>query len=459
MTVSEEWTMPDAPPRVLLVDDDDSLREILSAHLRKGGYDVTAEGSPVRARARLEESLFDLLVTDIRMEEFDGLALLKAARKAQPGLPVIMITGHGTIESAVESMKLGAFDYVTKPVGREEFLHIVGNALRMRALESENVRLRSELKEKYAFDEIVGKGSSMTRVFSLMEKVIETDTTVLIRGESGTGKELVARALHYNGPRAKKPFVVVNCASVPDNLMESELFGHVRGAFTGAHRDREGKIRRADGGTLFLDEIGDLKPDLQAKLLRVLQEGEVERLGEGIPRRVDVRVIAATHRDLEAMMEGGGFREDLFFRVSVYPIQLPPLRERPEDLPLLVDHFIRKHAGGRDVRFTAGTMELLKRFSWPGNVRELENVVERALILEKDGDLGPGTLPPDIIAEERGIFPGDLPDEGLDLEALEKELIRKALKKAGGNQTRAARYLGLTRPTLIYRLEKYGIRE
>lgn len=444
--------------RILLVDDDDSLREILTAHLRKGGYDVTAEGDPVNALELLGRESFDLVVTDIKMEGLDGISLLRKSKELHPSLPVIMITGHGTIESAVESMKRGAFDYVTKPVGRDEFLHVVGNALRLRDLEEENVRLRNELRDRYEFGQIIGKSESMAGVFSLMAKVTESDTTVLIRGESGTGKELVARALHYNGPRAKGPFVVVNCASVPDNLMESELFGHVRGAFTGAHKDRDGKFRLADGGTLFLDEIGDLKTDLQAKLLRVLQEGEVERLGEGVPVPVDVRVIAATHRNLEEMIEEGKFREDLYYRISVYPIPLPPLRERRDDIPLLIDHFIEKHAKGRTARFRAEALDLLRRHPWPGNVRELENTVERALIIEKGSEIGPETLPPHIIGEDGGWIMGEIPDEGIKLEELEEGLIRGALKKAGGNQTRAAEYLGISRPTLIYRMEKYGIK-
>ncbi len=449
--------MKGSKSKILLVDDDDSLREILSAHLEKGGYEVVAKGEPLGALELLKERSFDLLITDIKMEDLNGIELLKRAREIHPDLPVIMITGHGTIESAVESMKLGAFDYVTKPVGRDEFLHIIANALRMQELEAENIQLRSELKKKYGFGQIIGKGESMMQVFSLMEKVIETDTTVLIRGESGTGKELVARALHYNSPRAKGPFVVVNCASVPDNLMESELFGHVRGAFTGAHKDRNGKFQLANCGTLFLDEIGDLKLDLQAKLLRVLQEGEVEKLGEGIPRPVDTRVITATHRDLEEMMEKGEFRDDLYYRISVYPIQLPPLRERGDDLPLLVQHFIEKYAVEGGARFRSEAMEVLRHYSWPGNVRELENVVERALILKKSGELGLDILPPTVKQETGGIFAGEIPDDGVNLDEIEVELIRKALKKAGGNQTKAARYLGLSRPTLIYRIEKYGI--
>jgi two-component system NtrC family response regulator len=444
--------------KILLVDDDDSLREILKAHLTKGGHRVVASGDPFKALELLKSESFDLLVTDIRMEGLDGIELLKRAREVCSDLPVIMITGHGTIESAVESMKLGAFDYVTKPVGRDEFLHITGNALRLRELEEENFRLRSELEDRYGFGQIIGKGESMSRVFSLMEKVNETDTTVIILGESGTGKELVARALHYNGHRAKGPFVVVNCASVPDNLMESELFGHVKGAFTGAHKDRDGKFRIADGGTLFLDEIGDLKLDLQAKLLRVLQEGEVERLGEGTPHKVDVRVIAATHRDLEEMIKRGEFREDLYYRISVYPVQLPPLRDRGEDLTLLLQHFIEKYGHERGVGFTPEAIEILRRYPWPGNVRELENVVERALVLVKSGDIGPDALPSNIRGENVGIFPGEIPEDGIMIEELEVELIRKALKKADGNQTKAAKYLGISRPTLIYRMEKYGLR-
>jgi two-component system NtrC family response regulator len=447
-----------AKPRILLVDDDESLRTILGSHLERGGYEVVPVGDPFNALEGLRKEEFDLLITDIKMEGLDGVGLLQAAKKAHPGLPVIMLTGHGTIETAVKSMKLGAYDYLTKPVGRDEFLHVVANALRLHQLEDENLRLRDELKERFKFDRIVAKGGSMARVFSIMERVIDSDTTVLILGESGTGKELVARALHYNGPRARAPFVVVNCASIPDNLMESELFGHVRGAFTGANRDRNGKFQRAHGGTIFLDEIGDLKVDLQGKLLRVLQEGEVERLGEGIPRRVDVRVIAATHRDIEEMRERGEFREDLYYRLSIYPIRLPPLRERRGDIPLLVKHFIEKHSGGKDLRFSPESMELLKAYSWPGNVRELENVVERALILKDDGELGPDILPPRILDAKTSAFRGEIPDEGIDLEEFEKELIRKALDKAGGNQTKAARYLGLTRPTLIYRMEKYGLK-
>lgn len=450
--------MNDTRYRILLVDDDDSLREILTHHLRKGGYEVIAEGDPLNAVELLARGNFDLVVTDIKMEGLDGIGLLRKSKELHPSLPVILITGHGTIESAVESMKLGAFDYVTKPVGREEFLHVVGNALRMRGLEEENDRLRNELREKYDFDRIIGRGKSMAEVFSLMEKVTGTDTTVLIRGESGTGKELVARALHYNGPRSSGPFVVVNCASVPDNLMESELFGHVRGAFTGAHKDRDGKFRLANGGTLFLDEIGDLKVDLQAKLLRALQEGEVERLGEGVPVPVDVRVITATHRDLEEMIRSGDFREDLYYRISVYPIPLPPLRDRREDIPLLVDHFIEKYAKERPVRFTAAALDLLRGYPWPGNVRELENVVERTLIIEKGSEIGPGILPLHIVGEESGLITGEIPDDGINLEEVEAELIRRALKKADGNQTRAAEFLGISRPTLIYRMEKYGIK-
>jgi DNA-binding NtrC family response regulator len=445
--------------RVILIDDDRSLNEILSTHLKHAGYLVTSFVDPEAGIARLREGDYELVITDMKMEPCDGLAVLEEAKRVDPDIPVIMITAHATVESAVQSMKLGAYDYITKPFSREEFLHTVANAVDYRRLKEENRNLRRDLRDRYDFSSIIGRSSAVTEVFDLMEKALDNDVTVLITGESGTGKELVAKAIHYNGTRREKPFVVVNCASIPDALIESELFGHVRGAFTGALRDRRGKFESADGGTIFLDEIGDLKLELQSKLLRVLQEGEVERVGEGKPHRVDVRVIAATHKDLEGLVEKGLFREDLYYRVSVFPVHLPLLRERREDIPLLSEHFLKKHSPSlRSAEMTGECLELLMRYDWPGNVRELENVIERAVVLSRGEPITPSHLPPKLLASKPPESPlVELPEEGIRLEELERSLIEKALEKAAGNRARAARLLGISRPTLIYRIEKYGM--
>jgi two-component system NtrC family response regulator len=446
-------------PRVLLIDDDRNLNEILSAHLRGAGYLVSSFVNPEEGIAHLKEGGHDLVITDMKMEPFDGLAVLEETKRADAEVPVIMITAHATVENAVQSMKRGAYDYITKPFSRDEFLHIVANAIDHHRLVEENKNLRRDLSGRYNFSSIIGRSSAMTEVFDLMEKALDNDVTVLITGESGTGKELVSKAIHYSGMRKEKPFVVVNCASIPDTLIESELFGHVRGAFTGALRDRRGKFENADGGTIFLDEIGDLKLELQSKLLRVLQEGEVERVGEGKPHTVNVRVIAATHMDLEALVEKGLFREDLYYRVSVFPIRLPPLRERREDIPLLTEHFLKKHGASLPTAgMTAESLDLLVQYDWPGNVRELANVIERAVVLSRGGEIIPPHLPPKLLTVKRPESPLlDLPEEGIRLEELEKSLIEQALAKAKGNRARAARLLGISRPTLIYRIEKYGL--
>ncbi|MBI3393693.1 MAG: sigma-54-dependent Fis family transcriptional regulator [Nitrospirae bacterium] len=448
---------------ILLVDDDDSLRRVLGFQLEEAGYDVTAVSSAEAAVEKIgkEGRPFDLVLTDLAMAGMDGIELLRRVKGESPGTEVIVITAFGTVESAVSAMKAGAFDYVTKPVSRDELLLTVDKALRMRRLASENVNLRAELASREGFGSLVGRSSGVREAVTTAVKVAATDATVLLLGESGTGKDLMARGIHAGSPRAGGPFVAINCAAIPEGLVESEMFGHVRGAFTGAVRDRAGKFEEAHGGTLFLDEIGDLKPDLQAKLLRVIETRVVERVGGGKPVAVDVRLIAATHRDLAEMIRKGTFREDLYYRLSVVSIPIPPLREREEDLPRLVDHFVRKFNREERVSVNADVLALLKRHAWPGNVRELENVIERASILRAGPSITRAELPPgfgEAVAVEI-LYPGGLPEGSLSLERLERELIERALRRFGGNQSRAARYLGISRPTLIYRMKKYGLRE
>jgi two-component system NtrC family response regulator len=448
---------------ILLVDDDDSLRRVLSFQLEEAGYDVTAVPSAEAAVEKIgkERRPFDLVVTDLAMAGMDGIELLRRVKGEVPGTEVIVITAFGTVESAVSAMKAGAFDYVTKPVSRDELLLTVDKALRMRRLASENVNLRAELASREGFGSLVGRSPGVREAIATAVKVAATDATVLLLGESGTGKELMARGIHAGSPQAGGPFVAINCAAIPEGLVESEMFGHVRGAFTGAVRDRAGKFEEAHGGTLFLDEIGDLKPDLQAKLLRVSETRVVERVGGGKPVAVDVRLIAATHRDLAEMIRKGEFREDLYYRLSVVSIPIPPLREREEDIPLLVDHFVRKFNREERVSVDADVLALFKRHVWPGNVRELENVIERASILRAGTRITRADLPPgfgEAVAVET-LYPGGLPDGSLSLDRLERELIERVLRRFGGNQSRTARYLGISRPTLIYRMKKYGLRE
>jgi two-component system NtrC family response regulator len=357
-------------------------------------------------------------------------------------------------------MKQGAFDYITKPFNRDELRITLEKALRMRRLEHENVELRAEIKGRYRFEEIVGTSEKVREVLETAGRVASSDASVLITGESGTGKELLARGIHYSSPRANGPFVAVNCAAIPETLIESELFGHVKGAFTGAIRDKEGKFELADGGTLFLDEIGELRVDLQSKILRALQEKTVDRVGGSRPVPVDARVIAATNRDIERAVKDGKFREDIYYRLSVITLHMPPLRERKEDIPILAEHFLKKYNKSEPVTLSPDTLEALKAYGWPGNVRELENVIQRASVLRRGNEITRAELPDKLTKEERGVedIILNLPEEGISLEELEKSLIIKALEKHKGNQTRAAEYLGITRPTLIYRMEKYGLK-
>jgi len=445
---------------ILLIDDDDSLRRVMEFNLTEAGYKVQTAANGEEGLTLFEKDSFDAVITDITMPGMSGMEVLAKIRERDGGPPVIVITAYGTIESAVEAMKQGAFDYITKPFNRDELRLTLDKALRMRRLEKENLDLRAEIADRYRFGSIVGNSEKIRDVLDMAGRVAASDASVLITGESGTGKELLAKGIHYNSSRADGPFVAVNCAAIPEHLIESELFGHVRGAFTGAVKDKEGKFEIAANGTLFLDEIGDLRVDLQAKILRVLQERQVDRVGGKHPVSVDVRIIAATNKDIERAVREGMFREDLFYRLSVITLYMPPLRERKDDIPMLVQHFIKKFNRDAYIRIEPEALAMMTAYGWPGNVRELENSIERASVLRRGDTITPADLP-DKLRQEKdsvGNIILNLPDGGISLEDLEKNLIIKALEKHKGNQTRAAEYLRITRPTLIYRMEKYGIK-
>jgi DNA-binding NtrC family response regulator len=444
--------------RILVVDDDAHLRRVMEFTLSERGHAVVAVGSGAEAVRRLDEG-FDLIVTDVRLGDHSGLDILAEAKARTPHTAVIVVTAYGAIQDAVRAMKLGAHDYLTKPFDLEALALTVEKALRFRALAEENLRLRAELIEQFSFENIIGVSPKMQAVFATLRTVAAADATVLISGETGTGKELIARALHHNSPRRNEPLVTVNCAAIPETLLESELFGHVKGAFTGAIHDKKGKFELADGGTIFLDEVSELGSALQAKLLRVLQEREIEPIGGTRTRGVDVRVVAATNKDLAEVVRTGGFRDDLFYRLAVVPIVLPPLRERREDIPLLVNHLLRKHAGGRELKVTAEALALLRAHDWPGNVRELENVCERIAIFLQGDTVTAAQVPEPIRSGQRQAerFAIHLPDEGASLDEIEKALIMEALERNAWNQTKAARFLRIPRHILLYRLQKFGL--
>ncbi len=447
--------------KILVVDDDASLRRILEYNLAEEGHSVATAKSAEDALRVLERTSFDLVLTDIKMSGMDGMDLLRRVKDEAPDTQVIVITAFGTIEMAVEAMKAGAFEYITKPFNRDELKLAARKALRVKNLETENVRLKREVTRKYGFENIVGDSPPMQRVFRLVEKVADTDAPILITGESGTGKELVARAIHYRSRRFERPFLAVNCAAIPRELLESELFGHVKGSFTGAVRDRPGKFEEAKGGTLFLDEIGELPVELQAKILRALQEMEVTPVGSNAAVRVSARIVTATNRDLEEEIGEGRFREDLYYRLAVVPVHMPSLRERPEDVPLLVAHFLKSLAPGEPVTVTPKALEALKAYTWKGNVRELENTIERLLILRESDCIDLTDLPEKIrhpaTEAGKGGFQFTLPPEGIGLEEAEKALIEEALRRTGWNQSRAAQLLRVPRHILLYRMEKFGI--
>jgi DNA-binding NtrC family response regulator len=450
--------------RILVVDDDPSLRRVLQVQLEQEGYEVAVAASAQQTLAVLQLRPFDLLITDLKMPGMSGLELLKQARSQYPQTIIIMLTAFGTVDTAVEAMKAGAYDYLTKPVHPDEMSVVVCRALEHVRLVEQVRTLRISLDQKYGFENILGRSAVLLEVLDTAARAAHSNSTVLIRGETGTGKELLARALHFNSSRSKNPLVTINCGAIPKELLESELFGHKRGAFTGAFADKKGRIELADGGTLFLDEIAEMTPDLQVKLLRLIQGGEIEKIGSEVKTRVDVRIIAATHRDLQAMIEDGNFREDLYYRLAVIPLVMPPLRERPEDIPALVEHFFRKSKDKNkrpELVMSPALLPYFVQYRWPGNVRELENVMERTVVLARGTDISIEDLPPFLRQEKAGVdaLEIDLPAQGISLEAIEKELILKALHRCDWNQTRAARYLDISRKTLIYRIERHGIRK
>jgi DNA-binding NtrC family response regulator len=446
-----------APGTVLVVDDDESLRSVIEYSLRERGHTVVAVGSGTEALRCLSEG-FDLVITDVLIGDVSGLDVLAETKARSPETAVIVITAYGAIEDAVRAMKLGALDYLTKPFDLEALALVVEKALRYRALAAENLRLRSELTERFSFENIIGVSANMQAVFATLRTVAASDATVLVTGETGTGKELVARALHHNSARRDGPFVAVNCAAIPETLLESELFGHMKGAFTGAVQNKKGKFEIANGGTLFLDEVAELGGALQAKILRALQEREIEPLGSTAPRRVDVRVVAATNRDLASAVTAGTFRNDLFYRLAVVPIMLPLLRERVEDIPLLVSHFLRKHAKGRDVGVAPDALALLRAYHWPGNVRELENVCERIVIFLSGDTVTAADLPDNIKARRSAAaFSVELPEQGISLDEVEKAVIVQALERSKWNRSQAARFLRVPRHILLYRMQKFGL--
>jgi len=447
-------------PRILVVDDDRAVRNVLQIHLRKKGYDVTLVSSGEQALRAVADRPVDVVLTDVAMPGMGGIELLKRLKAAHPEVRVVVMTGYGSVADAVTAMKTGADDYIIKPVSKDTVLLLVERALAEKALLAELVQLRQEVQEKYGFEKIIGGTPAILEVFEQIQAVADTSARVLVQGPTGTGKELIAHAIHYRSGRAQRPFVRLNCAALPESLLESELFGHEKGAFTGAIRQHRGKFEQAHGGTLFLDEIGEITLATQVKLLRVLEVGEIQRVGSSETLRVDVRVIAATNRDLREEVRAGRFREDLYYRLNVFTIQVPALTERRADIPLLIDHFVTRfceRAGKPRLRVAPETLERLINYGWPGNVRELQHVVERAVILSRGSDLT-GVVLPEAPRPARG--PARLP-EGMNLQAAlmeyERQVLIQSLKEASGVQAQAARLLGISRSNLNYRIKRLGI--
>ncbi len=459
--------MPDSLKHLLLVEDEAPLRQAIAEQLRDRGYQVQQAESGEAALAHLADFAFDIIVTDLRLPGIDGSAVIEAAVARYPHIIAIVVTGFGTVKDAVEAIKRGAWDFVSKPFQIDELLHVLDSAIEQRRLKSENAYLRSQLEERYRFEGIVGKSRPMKLLFQLLETVAPTNSTILITGETGTGKEVIARAIHHSSGRRMHRFVALNCSAIPETLLEAELFGHVRGAFTGAVGNRQGRLEQAHKGTLFLDEVGTMSTALQMKLLRVLQEREFERVGESNTTKVDVRVIAATNSDLARLVADGEFREDLFYRLNVIPVHVPPLRDRKEDIPLLAQHFIEKYAGNRGIKspltIAQGAMRRLMAYAWPGNVRQLENAIEHAIAFSGGRpQIDVGDLPPDIQqAQELALAsPVTLPEDGMNLDTfidqVERELIERSLERTGGNKGQAARLLGLKRTTLVEKIKRLG---
>jgi len=445
---------------ILIIDDEENLRHMLTAMLRKQGFSVDGAASGREALQRLAAQVYDFILCDIRMPEMDGHAFLQQALERGVPAPIIMMTAYGSVDTAVACMQEGAYDFISKPFKQDEIIIVLKKAEERERLKEENRQLRAQAVSGSSFHGLIGRNPAMLALYDQISRVADLKTTVLIQGESGTGKELVARAIHTSGARAQQPFVAVNCGAISEHLLESELFGHVKGAFTGAINDKAGLFEQANGGTLLLDEVGEMPPLLQVKLLRVLQEGEIRRVGAAVSQRVDVRVVSATARDLQAEVASGRFREDLFFRLNVFTVQLPPLRERLDDLPLLADQFVRSCSArmGREPapRLTSDALRHLISYSWPGNVRELENVIERSLVL-CDGD----QLKECCLTAVDTSAIGQAGDDNLSIKQAERmmemDLIRRALERTAGNRTHAARLLEISHRALLYKLKEYGL--
>ena len=458
--------MADTAKHLLLVEDEASLRAAIAEQLTDRGYLVEQTESGEVALERLADFAYDIIVSDLRLPGIDGSALVESAVARYPDIIAVVITGFGTVKDAVEAMKRGAWDFVSKPFQIDELLHVLDAALEHRRLRSENAYLRAQLEERYRFEGVIGKSRAMAHLFQLLETVAPTNSTILVTGETGTGKEVVARAIHLNGPRRMHRFVALNCSAIPETLLEAELFGHVRGAFTGAVGNRQGRLEQAHKGTLFLDEVGTMSAALQMKVLRVLQEREFERVGDPNTTKVDVRVVAATNSDLAKMVADGTFREDLFYRLNVVPVRLPSLRERKEDIPLLVQHFVEKFSAAstppRDtVTVSQEAMRRLMAYGWPGNVRQLENAIERTFALSTGrSQIEVADLPPEVQAAHEPPMTASVqfPEEGVDLDrfvaSIERELIERSLQRTGGNKGRAAKLLNMKRTTLVEKLKR-----
>ena len=449
--------------RILIVDDEESMRDFLSIMLHREGYHVDTAVNGAQAVVHLREHNYDLVISDIKMPRMTGLELLAHIKERTPETVVLMVTAFSTTDEAVEAMKQGAYDYITKPFKNEEIRLIVKNALERRDLRQENLALKEELGKRFSFDGLIGKSKAMQDVFTMIKKVAASPVKVLVTGESGTGKELVARAIHYNSDRREGPFVPINCGAIPENLLESELFGHEKGSFTGAIKQKQGLFESASGGTIFLDEIGELPALMQVKLLRVLQENEFRRVGGTKDVKTDVRVLAATNRHLEEAVAEGSFREDLYYRFNVIRVDLPPLRQRREDIPVMIDFFWERFTGQEGVKVCEDAMRRLIDYQWPGNVRELENVIERATVLGRENEITLDCLPPNLVTGmSSSVTPlTDIPDAGMDLDAylgeIEKEILIKALAKTDGVRKGAAGLLGITFRSIRYRLSKYDL--
>jgi len=450
--------------RILVIDDEKNMRHMLAVLLEKEGYEVATAGDGNEGLDLAGETYFDVILCDLKMPVMDGMTFLEKFQEMKLESTVIVMSAYGTLDTAIDAMKRGAYDYVSKPFKADEILLTLRKAEERERLRRENRRLQQSIQERYSFANMIGRSPAMQEIFATITKVAEYKTTVLVTGESGTGKELIARAIHYHSPRANKPLVTVNCGAIPESLLESELFGHRKGAFTDAIRDKRGLFEEADGGSIFLDEIGELPRSLQVKLLRVLQEEEIKRLGDTRSIKIDVRVLAATTKDLAGEVKAGHFRDDLFYRINVLQVTVPPLRERAGDLGLLIQHFVDKTAkrlGLQVNQVDPAVLRALQRYLWPGNVRELENVIERAMVMAGGRTIELEDLPPALQEVQAQTSPL-LPDDGaLSIKEasrrLERELIRRALEKTGGNRTQAAKLLEISHPALLYKIKEYGL--